>query len=132
MYTNAPDLQSYQSCIQNCSESGCYDDCCEQNPRACWTGELWSGCSCGWDETDCKSVCGEACSGGFMDEWCQDCVKPSPCGAALYKYHFAPQAGEYSKCRNDCFGDFPCEQGCCQQFPQPCAARQTALDCVCK
>jgi len=132
LYTYASDLQTYQSCIQSCTESSCYDSCCEENPRACWSGKLWGGCSCGWTETDCKPVCGSACSGGFMEEDCQDCIKPSPCGLALYKYHYTSQAGEYSTCRNNCNGDPSCQQGCCNQYPQPCAARQAAIDCVCK
>lgn len=131
LYTYSSDLQGYQSCLQSCTESSCYDYCCEQYPKACWSGQLWAGCSCGWTETDCKPVCGSACSGGFMQDDCQSCVKPSPCGLALFKYHNAAQAGEFSTCRNNCNGDATCQQGCCNQYPQPCAARQSAIDCVC-
>ena len=131
LYTNAPDLPGYHDCLAACGDADCYEDCCAVHPKACFSGKLWGGCSCGWTETDCSASCGDACTGGFMDEGCQDCVKESPCGLALYEYHDAPGAGEYSNCRNACYGDAPCEQKCCSQYPVSCAARQAAVDCVC-
>ncbi|MBI5532835.1 MAG: hypothetical protein HY898_08985 [Deltaproteobacteria bacterium] len=127
----APEIAQYDSCTKQCgANASCWNQCCQQHQQACVAFSVFTGCTCGYKSTDCKSACAELCSGGSFGQPCVDCAIASPCGRELYPFMFADGNDQYYPCVQGCSDD-PCRQECCNDWPEACASRKATVACVC-
>ncbi len=127
----APYFDQFQSCAYGCSDQNCLQQCCNSYYEACYRASVLRACTCGYASPTCLSSCGLICTGGNFTQDCQTCVGSSPCASYWVDYQFASDASAYSQCRNTCGANGSCIQNCCMDYPVACAARQSAVDCVC-